>query len=288
MSVESAERNSIIEARMENQLTATYIGHSSVLLEMSSCRIISDPVFPDRLASVFTRRVSPMVFDPATVDGLDAVLISHGHHDHMDIRSLKTLGRQRTIILPKGVSTPLRIRGFRGLKVAEPWDEINVGSGTVTAVPSHHFGGRPPWYFGARYQGYVISGEKCIYFAGDTGFDEEIFTNIHSKFDLDLALLPIGAYHPPSFRKHHMSPEDAIEAFRILGAKTMMPIHFETFSLSLEPIDEPRKRLVAAVEKAGLAESVFILSSGESICLDGSGARRCSRVNRMIESSRSP
>jgi L-ascorbate metabolism protein UlaG (beta-lactamase superfamily) len=255
---------------------------------MSGCRVISDPVFSNRLASIFTRRVSPMEFDHSAIVDLDAVLISHGHHDHMDIRSLKALGKQRTIILPKGVSIPLRIRGFRSLRVAEPWDEIPIGNATITAVPSHHFGGRPPLYFGAKYQGYVITGEKCVYFAGDTGFDEKMFIDIRSRFDLDLALLPIGAYHPPSFRKHHMSPEDAVEAFRILGAKTMMPIHFETFSLSLEPIDEPRKRLVAAVETAGVAQSVFILSSGESLCLDGSGARRCSRITRPTESSRSP
>jgi len=85
-----------------------------------------------------------------------------------------------------------------------------------------------------------------------------------------------------------MSPEDAVEAFGILGAKIMVPIHFETFSLSMEPVDEPRKRLIAAAEKAGVADSVFILSSGESLCLDGSNVRHCSRVTRPTESSRSP
>jgi L-ascorbate metabolism protein UlaG (beta-lactamase superfamily) len=255
---------------------------------MSSCCVVSDPIFSNRLASIFTKRISPMEFDPSAIGDLDAVLISHGHHDHMDIRSLKALGKRRTIILPRGVSFPLKIRGFHDLRAAKPWDEMPIGNATITVVPSHHFGGRPPLYFKAKYQGYVIAGEKCVYFAGDTGFDEEIFTSIRSRFDLDLALLPIGAYHPPSFRKHHMSPEDAVEAFRILGAKIMVPIHFETFSLSLEPVNEPRKRLVAAAEKAGVADSVFILSSGESLCLDGSNVRHCSRVTRPTESSRSP
>ncbi len=140
----------------------------------------------------------------------------------------------------------------------------------------------------AKYQDYVFSGEKCVYFAGDTGFDEKKFTDIRRRFALDLAILPIGAYHPTSFRKHHMSPEDATEAFRILGAKTMMPIHFETFPLSLEPIGEPRMRLETAIDRAGVADSVFILSSGESLCLDDSGARRCSRLNRSREPSKSP
>lgn len=103
---------------------------------------------------------------------------------------------------------------FRNLRVAEPWDEIPVGDGTVTVVPSLLFGGRPPFSPRAEYQGYVISGEKCVYFIGNAGFDEKIFTDIRKIFALAIAFPPIGAYHPPSFRKHHMNPEDVIEAFQ--------------------------------------------------------------------------
>ena len=259
-------------------MTATYIGHASVLLEMHGCSLITDPMFSDRLATIFTKRRAPMRFDPSTVPALDAVLLSHGHHDHMDLRSLKTLGRRRKIILPRGLAYPLMIRRFRDVVSARPGESFGIGTATVTVVPAHHFGGRPPFYFTAGYQGYVISHEKCVYFAGDTGFDEKMFRDIGRRFAIDLAILPIGAYYPPSFRKHHMNPEDAVEALRLLGAKHFIPIHFETFSMSMEPIDEPRKRLVAAATGAAVMESLFILNSGESLCLNGQGAMRCDRL----------
>lgn len=256
----------------------TYVGHATVLFETDAQSILADPVFSNRLASVFTRREAPMSFDVNSIRNLRAILISHGHHDHMDLRSLVTLGKDVPVIVPKGVSIPLVLRRFRDIRVVKPWDELQVGPAKITVVPSHHFGGRPPFYITASYQGYVISGEKCVYFAGDTGFDEEMFRQICGRFSLDLAILPIGAYHPPSFRKHHMSPEDAIDAFRLLGARSMMPIHFETFSMSWEPMDEPRRRLNAAAEKAGVSDTVFALTAGESICLDGHNAMRCERV----------
>jgi L-ascorbate metabolism protein UlaG (beta-lactamase superfamily) len=248
------------------------------LYETVSQSIIADPVFSNRLASIFMRREAPMNFDVNSVKNLKAILVSHGHHDHMDLRSLMALGKSVPLIVPRGVSLPLVLRGFKDIRATRPWDEVEIGPMTITVVPSHHFGGRPPFYVTAGYQGYVLSEERCIYFAGDTGFDERLFKEIGSRFALDLAVLPIGAYHPPSFRKHHMSPEDAVEAFRLLGAKSMMPIHFETFSMSWEPIDEPRRRLEAAAESAGIADHVFALHSGESICLDEENARRCERV----------
>ena len=219
-----------------------------------------------------------MNFDVGSISNLKAVLVSHGHHDHMDLRSLVALGKEVPVIVPRGVSLPLVLRGFKDIRVTRPWEEVKVGNIAITVVPSHHFGGRPPFYVTAGYQGYVVSEEKCIYFAGDTGFDEKMFREIRGRFALDLAILPIGAYHPPSFRKHHMSPEDAVEAFRLLDAKSLMPIHYETFSLSWEPMDEPRMRLEAAAKGAGITDHVFALHSGESICLDGENARRCERV----------
>lgn len=246
----------------------TYIGHASVLMEHEGRSLVADPMFSKRVASVFSRRRSPMDFDPARISGLEGVLISHGHHDHMDLRSLARLGKAMPLVIPKGVSFPLKVRGYRNIRIARPGEELKLGEFSIAVVPSHHFGGRPPMYFSAGYQGYVIYHKKCVYFAGDTGFDEEMFRVIGRKYRLDLAILPIGAYHPPSFRKHHMSPEDAVEAFRLLGARRMMPIHFETFSLSLEPMDEPRQRLIAAAERHGVLDSVSILRSGESIVLD--------------------
>jgi len=223
-----------------------------------------------------------MNFDVNSISNLKAILVSHGHHDHMDLRSLVALGKEVPLIVPRGVSLPLVLRRFKDIRVTRPWEEVVIDQMTITVVPSHHFGGRPPFYLTAGYQGYVVSEKRCIYLAGDTGFDEKMFKEIGNRFALDLAVLPIGAYHPPSFRKHHMSPEDAVAAFRLLGAKSMIPIHYETFSMSWEPMDEPRRRLEAAAERAGITDHVFALRSGESICLDGENARRCERATPSV------
>jgi len=253
--------------RMEDDLPrhrVTYIGHASAMFQNERASIVMDPIFSERLATFFSRRLKPLRFDPRDIRNLAGVLISHGHHDHMDIRSLKMLGKGTPIIVPKGVSLPLKLRRFRDVRVLRPWGQADLDGFRVSVVPSHHFGGRPPFYFTAGYQGYVVDGGTSVYFAGDTGFDAQMFREIGGKFTIDLAMLPIGAYHPPSFRKHHMSPEDALEAFRLLGAKRMMPIHFETFNMSWEPIDEPRRRLLARAESLGIKGSVVVLESGES------------------------
>jgi len=253
--------------RMEGDLarhSVTYIGHASAMYQNERASVVMDPIFSERLATFFSRRLKPLRFDPRQIKNIAGVLVSHGHHDHMDLRSLKMLGKGTPIIVPKGVSVPLRLRRFRDVRVKRPWDQVDLDGFRVSVVPSHHFGGRPPVYFTAGYQGYVIDGGSSVYFAGDTGFDGQMFREIGSRFKIDLAMLPIGAYHPPSFRKHHMSPEDALEAFRLLCAKRMMPIHFETFNMSWEPIDEPRKRLLARAESLGIKDSMVVLESGES------------------------
>lgn len=245
-------------------MKVTYIGHASVLMEHGGRSMIADPVFSKRLATFFTRRLGELRFDPCTIRGLRAILISHGHHDHMDLRSLSALGKEVPVIVPKGASFPLRVRGYRDIRTTAPWQESVLGDATVTTVPAHHFGGRPPFYVGAGFQGYVVSDGAVAYFAGDTGMDAQMFREIGRRFSLDVALLPIGAYHPPSFRKYHMSPEDALEAFRLLGAKKMVPIHFETYSLSMEPLGEPRKRLLAEAERLGVSDKLTVLESGQS------------------------
>jgi L-ascorbate metabolism protein UlaG (beta-lactamase superfamily) len=245
----------------------TYIGHASLLFETNGHSVIADPIFSNRVATVFTQRLTPMRFDPASIRNLSAILLTHGHHDHMDLRTLSKLGRSVPVVLPKGLSLPLLMRGFRHVRVLQPWEAAEIDGVSITAVPAYHFGGRPPFYATAGFQGYVVQDEKCVYFSGDTGFYEPMFREIGKKFAIDLAALPIGAYHPPSFRKHHMSPEDALEAFRVLGAKKILPIHYETFNLSWEPLDEPRKRFMAEAERLSLLDSIAVLESGQSIVL---------------------
>lgn len=245
-----------------------YIGHASVIMEFGSEILVADPVFSDRIARMFTRRLARLNFDRGTIKSLAGVLISHAHHDHLDYRSLREFGREIPIAVPWGVSRLLRRRGYKDIRELRSWEETTLGALTVTAVPARHFGGRLPLPYGSGYQGYVARGSKCIYFAGDTGFDAALFREIGRRFAIDVAVLPIAGYVFPWYTPHHMTAEDAVEAFRLLEAKRMVPMHFETFSASFEPLGEPRRRLAAAIEKEKLDDVITVLESGQHVVVD--------------------
>jgi L-ascorbate metabolism protein UlaG (beta-lactamase superfamily) len=245
----------------------TYLGHASLLFESGGETIVTDPVFSDRIGRFFTKRTSPSVFRPEDLGGVVGVLVSHAHHDHLDYLSLRRVGRTRPIVVPWGLTAPMRWRGFTDVRVIRPWEELSFGGWRVTAVPSRHFGGRLPLIYTSGHQGYVLSGPSCIYFAGDTGLNESMFREIGRRFPLDLAVLPIAGAVFPWFRRNHMNAEDALLAFRTLGAKRMLPMHFETFPASFEPAGEPRRRLLEEASRLGVSERVTILPEGGSLYL---------------------
>ncbi|MCI4339576.1 MAG: MBL fold metallo-hydrolase [Thermoplasmata archaeon] len=245
----------------------TYLGHASLLLESGGEVIVSDPVFSDRIGRFFTKRVAPSRFRPEDLRGVVGILISHAHHDHLDYRSLHRLGRTPPVVVPWGLAPYLRWHGFTDVRVVRPWEERSLGGWRVTAVPSRHFGGRLPFIYTSGHQGYVLSGPSCVYFAGDTGFDEPMFLEIGRRFPLDLAILPIAGAVFPWFRRNHMNAEDAVRAFAVLGAKRMLPIHFETFPASFEPSGDPRRRLIESAGRLGVSDRVTILSEGASLLL---------------------
>ncbi len=134
----------------------------------------------------------------------------------------------------------------------------------ITAVPAEHFPGRSPLTPGSLYQGYIVNGGKTVYYAGDTGLCDAM-VEIGRRYSVQVALLPIGAYNPWARFGHHMSPEDAVEAFRRLNARFLVPIHWGAFRLSLEPMDEPPRRLEEAARRAGCADRVRVLRPGERL-----------------------
>ncbi|MGP8109861.1 MAG: MBL fold metallo-hydrolase [Thermoplasmata archaeon] len=170
----------------------TYLGHASFLFEHGGGTIVADPVFSDRIGGMFTRRTVPSRFRPEDLAGVVGVLISHGHHDHLDYRSLKRVTRSNPILVPWGISGSLRLRGFTDVRVIRPWEEMVLGGWRLTAVPSRHFGGRLPLVYTSGHLGYVLSGVSSIYFAGDTGLNQEMFRAIGQKFRLALAILRGG------------------------------------------------------------------------------------------------
>jgi L-ascorbate metabolism protein UlaG (beta-lactamase superfamily) len=245
----------------------TYLGHASFLIESGGETVVTDPVFSDRIGRFFTKRSSPSVFRPEELRGKVEVLVSHAHHDHLDYRSLERVGRTHPVVVPWGLAAPLRWRGFSDVRVLRTWEQLNFGAWNVTAVPSRHFGGRLPFVYTSGHQGYVLSGRSCVYFAGDTGFNDSMFREIGRRFSLDLAILPIAGAVFPWFRRNHMNADDALRAFRSLGAPRMVPMHFETFPASFEAADAPRRRLVEGARQQGVGDRVTILPEGGSLYL---------------------
>jgi len=199
------------------------------------------------------------------------ILLSHNHYDHCDLRALRTLARQNdpTVITPLGNGPLLRSTGLRRIEELDWWEERNNAGSPVTLTPAHHFSARTPFDRNrALWSGFLLaSGARRIYFAGDTAYTET-FKDIHERVGpVDLALLPIGAYEPRLFMQSvHMNPADAVQAHIDLHAKTSVAMHFGTFQLTAEGIDEPVRALGEARESARIGSDAFrTLEVGESI-----------------------
>ncbi|MCL4557739.1 MAG: MBL fold metallo-hydrolase [Deltaproteobacteria bacterium] len=240
-----------------------YGGHSTVLISMGGANILTDPNLSKRIWAM-RRRSEPGLMEEQ-IGPVNLVLISHGHYDHLDMPTVRRLPRTAVVIVPEGLSEYFTRSGFRDVRVMSWWEQTTVHGTRIVAVPANHFQGRNP-LVKSLYQGYVVDGKRQIYFAGDTGWFEGI-KEIGDMFRLDLALLPIGAYRPWAVFGHHMTPEDSIKAMQYLGAKAMIPIHWGTFRLSLEPLSEPVTRLRRAAIRAGMQDRVVVLGPGQSLDL---------------------
>jgi L-ascorbate metabolism protein UlaG (beta-lactamase superfamily) len=245
----------------------TYVGHATCIVEMKGCKFITDPVLAKRIAWVGPKRKVGLRLDDGALDGLDFVTISHGHFDHLDKRSLCMLDKAVPVVSYPNLRGIVRRACHRNTVGIGWWESANVGGVGITAVPAFHFSVRPPFHYTKDYQGYVIEGERTVYHAGDCGMSK-YFEKIGKKFKIDVAMLPIGAYDPPSFREKHLAPEDALDAMEALGARLMIPIHWGTFSLSWEPFDEPPRRLMEHAAKRGLTDRIRLLRPGESTVID--------------------
>ena len=152
--------------------------------------------------------------------------------------------------------------GFERVVELGWWEELQLARNAVTATPAKHWGARVIRDMHRGYGGYVLSGGgHSIYHSGDTAYFSG-FAEIGQRLHPEVALLPIGAYHPENFRAVHTSPEDALRGFVDMGAQHMIPMHFGTFKLSQEPIDEPVKRLLSGARRLGVADRVHVLEEG--------------------------
>jgi L-ascorbate metabolism protein UlaG (beta-lactamase superfamily) len=242
-----------------------WLGHASWLIQLGGVSLLVDPVLGDSIVGF--KRNAAVPLPPATLPPIAAQLVSHNHYDHMDMSSLRAVGAPVVTGLDNG-------RHFdRRLAVAELgwWDAVDVGGVRVTYVPSQHWSRRALADSNrSLWGGFVIeAGGISIYHSGDTAYFDG-FAEIGRRFPrLDAALLPIGAYDPEWFMsKQHMNPREALDAFRDLGARTVVAMHWGTFKLTDEPLDEPPVLFRQDAARRGLADDVArVAAVGETVAV---------------------
>jgi L-ascorbate metabolism protein UlaG (beta-lactamase superfamily) len=239
-------------------LSLTWLGHSTVLLEAAGARVLTDPLLRQRVLHL--RRVAP----PATaLDGeLDAVLISHVHHDHLDFGSLRRL-RAKRFVVPHGAGRLLARRGLGPVVELGEGDELSVNGLTVRATHAAHPARR--WIGASTSLGYVVSAPARVYFAGDT----DLFDGMRRLAPLDVALLPVSGWGPRVGR-WHLDPRQAAEALRLLQPRVAIPIHWGTYlrmgmSRDGDGLREPAERFERLAGELAPEVSVRILDPGETL-----------------------
>lgn len=252
----------------DGELGLTFIGHSSFFVQLGGLNLVVDPNFA-RWLFVLKRLRRPGL-RVADLPAIDAVLVSHAHFDHLHRASLRSIvdhtrklrGTTPSIILPVHVADLVSDLGFSRIIELDWWQSSEIDNVTVTHVPARHWGARILKDSHRGYGGFVLkSGNHSLYHAGDTAYFDG-FHEIGERLAPEVALLPIGAYDPPNFRNVHTSPADAARAFLDLKSRWMVPMHYGTFRLSHEPMEEPLQLLEQEAEHAGITNRVVVLEEG--------------------------
>jgi L-ascorbate metabolism protein UlaG (beta-lactamase superfamily) len=262
-----------VELVKAEELGVTFIGHSSFLLQVNGRKLLVDPVFSKRLIVLRRqRRPGAMV---EQLPAIDLVLLTHAHMDHLDMASLRRViratrrltGRTPEVVVPHGVEDLVERLGFSQVHGLSWWEQIEVQGLTITMTPCKHWGARMFRDTHRGYGGYVVeAGGQSVYHSGDTAYFDG-FREIGQRLKPEVALLPIGAYFPDTYRSVHTSPEEAVRAFVELDAQRMVPMHYGTFRLGREPMEEPVQRLKAEAARLGIKEQIKILEEGETMHL---------------------
>jgi L-ascorbate metabolism protein UlaG (beta-lactamase superfamily) len=240
----------------------TWLGHATVLLELSGTRLLTDPVLGRGVAHL--RR---HVARPVPPDRVDAVLISHVHRDHLDLPSLRRLDERALVVVPPGARRSLRRLGRDTIELA-PGEQLRVGGVRVSAVPAVHTARRSPFSRAVDAVGYVVEGEPRVYFAGDT----ERHDAMAALAPLDCALLPVWGWGW-SLGTGHMDPDEAAHAVAMLRPALAVPIHWGTFlpfgsrRRHLALLRDPPHRFAARAAELAPDTRVEILAPGGSLQL---------------------
>jgi N-acyl-phosphatidylethanolamine-hydrolysing phospholipase D len=263
------------------EIVITWVGHSTLLVQLGSANIITDPVWSERASPwrlLGPRRLVPPGVSIDTLPPIDIVLLSHNHYDHLDAWTVRTLAQTQSRarwIVPLRLATLVHRLGVRDIEEIDWWETVRIGEVTVACTPARHFSARTPFDRNrSLWCGYAVRGPRgSFFYAGDTGLHPE-FAHIGERLGpFDISALPIGAYEPRWFMHPvHADPDEAVEAFRALHAHrgmspraVMLGVHWGTFRLTDEPILDPRRRVREAWKRAALPdENLWILAHGET------------------------
>lgn len=258
----------------QDQLSVTWIGHATLLIQLDGKNILTDPIWSERCSPISflgPKRYTPVGIKIENLPKIDIVLISHNHYDHLDIPTLRELEKRFSPYFFVGLKNGelLKVEGLTKIIELDWWDSYSILDLEIHFTPAQHFSARGIFDRNKSLWGsFVVRSkkQKSFYFAGDTGYFHH-FIEIGKKFqNLDLAILPIGAYEPRWFMKDfHVNPEDSVQAFLDLKAKYMIPMHYQTFVLSDEALDEPLKKTKEEFEKkVGDLSKLIDLKIGET------------------------
>jgi L-ascorbate metabolism protein UlaG (beta-lactamase superfamily) len=251
---------------MEQPAASTrWIGHSTVLISLDGVRLLTDPLL--RLLVKHLRRRTPV--HPDALRPVDAVLLSHAHHDHLDLGSLHRIGTKTPLIVPRGIGRILARRGFRDVTELDVGETLAIGAVEIEATFAAHDGSRPPYPSRAQALGYAVRGSRRVYFPGDT----ELFPEMDGLVpDLDLALIPIWGWGPTLGRGAHMDPTQGAEALALLRPRIAVPIHWGTYAplhLGIRRLPkflaEPQVRFVEEARREAPEVEVRVLAPGEAV-----------------------
>jgi len=281
--VETARPSFAVPRAAQGELAVTWIGHSTVLVQIGGLNLLTDPVWADRASPLSfagpRRRLQPAV-RLTDLPPIDVILISHNHYDHLDLPTVRQLARRFPTaewVTPIGVGAPVRRAGARQVHDLEWWNRLDMTTTlAITCTPAQHSSGRGVTDRNrSLWCGWSIEtsagGRQAVYFAGDSAYCPA-FAEIGARLGpFDASLLPIGAYEPRWYMRYvHMTPEEAVRVYLDLcqgdpSASSMVPIHWGTFRIADDPLDEPPRRLRMEWAAAGLpADKLAMLAHGET------------------------
>ena len=253
----------VLEPPEPGSVRITWIGHATFLLQFAGHSVIVDPNWAGWHGPVKRQRQPGLRLEDVPI--VDLVLVTHAHFDHLHKPSLRILQAREGIVVPSGSRKTVRRLGFPAVHELRVWDSLTFDQLEILHTPSHHWGARFLHDTHRDYGGYLVrAGGKSVFHCGDSAYFDG-FKEIGRRHEIDVALMPIGAYDAPSGRDVHMNPEEAVRAFVDLGAKVLIPMHYATFHLGNEPHEEPLERLLIEADRRGISDRILIAEEGVGI-----------------------